>query len=89
MSDLRSQLVDLGDGVMLAEICDIVGSDAGLEALARGYDAEDSAQRGERDPWDAGLVEQFIAENGEQAWDEWRSERLACARAALKAVGLA
>jgi len=42
------------------------------EALARAYDKEDAAQRGEPDQWT------------EDADPEWRAERLACAQVALE-----
>lgn len=53
--------------------------DAALEALSRAYDMEDSAQRGEPDPW-------FVAREADPDEDEWRYERLACAKAGLEAL---
>jgi hypothetical protein len=66
-----------------------VNMDAMLEAVARAYDEEDSAQRGEPSPWRADLVESYKQQDGELGWETWRQERLACARAALKAIGMA
>lgn len=50
-----------------------------LEAMARAYDCEDSAQRGEPDPW-------FVASEADPDDDEWRTDRLACAMAGLVAL---
>ncbi|RWN33449.1 hypothetical protein [Mesorhizobium sp.] len=48
-----------------------------LEALARAYDQEDAAQRGEPDPWDY--------DDGNEAEKVWRSERITCAAVAIAA----
>jgi hypothetical protein len=49
------------------------------EAMARAYDKEDAAQRGEADPWS-------FASDDDAAEEEWREERRACAEAALTAA---
>ncbi|SFX49248.1 hypothetical protein SAMN04244548_01227 [Paracoccus pantotrophus] len=51
-------------------------TDAACEALARAYDREDAAQRGEPDPWSIGIEEE----------PEWVAGRIACARAGLAAL---
>lgn len=58
----------------------VVASDAALEALARAYDCEDSAQRGEPDPWTLDPIEPPEYEA------EWWAERIVCARAGLEAA---
>lgn len=48
-----------------------------LEALARAFDKEDAAQRGEPDPWNTSVT-------GDDSPD-WKGERMACALAGLQA----
>ncbi|MFC3568375.1 hypothetical protein [Paracoccus simplex] len=50
--------------------------DAAFEALARAYDREDAAQRGEPDPWSIGTEDE----------PGWVADRIACARAGLAAL---
>jgi hypothetical protein len=54
-------------------------SDEGLEKMARAYDAEDSAQRGEPDYWSIPFDDQY-------AKDVWVLERTACVAAALRVL---
>lgn len=51
-------------------------NDDACEALARAYDREDAAQRGETDPWSIGIDDD----------PEWVADRIACARAGLAAL---
>lgn len=76
-------------GQILLHATGVVIDEEALEAMARAYDEEDSAQRGEPSPWRSDLVEQYKLQDGELGWETWRQERLACMRAALKAVGWA
>jgi len=50
-----------------------------VEAMARAYDKEDAAQRGEPDPWDIEFDDEF-------QFEEFRAERLACSQTALTAA---
>jgi hypothetical protein len=52
-----------------------------LEAMARAYDKEDAALRGEPDPWDNSPWEEDSPEEA-----EWREERKTCAGLALTAA---
>ena len=58
-------------------------SDEDLERAARAYDREDAAQRGEPSPWD---VHDCPTQDCPEC-AEFKSERLACLRAALDALG--
>ncbi len=57
----------------------ILANPAAVMALARAYDAEDSAQRGEPDPHGPMFEDETFR-------DEWESERRACAERGLRAV---
>jgi hypothetical protein len=52
-----------------------------LEIAARAYDREDSAQRGEPDPWG-------LSSDDADMDRQWREERMACALCALEALAL-
>lgn len=56
----------------------ILHDDRLLEAIARGYDVEDAAQRGEPDPWSVDRVTLNTEER--QIAEMWEQERIECAR---------
>lgn len=59
-------------------------TNAEVEAMCRAHDAEDAAQKGEPSPW----RDDFVQQAGKKAQKEFRDERIASMREALKAVGL-
>ncbi len=65
--------------------------EADLEFMCRAHDQEEAAQKGEPSPWDilteVGTYEGDLAAAGE--FEQFRKDRIATMRAALKAVGLA
>lgn len=88
MADIKQQVSWIA-GTNLKGLQEFLAQDGALDVMAQAADAEESAQKGEPDPWRSDLMEQYLSENGEAALEEWMSERRAAMLAALKAVGLA
>jgi hypothetical protein len=62
-------------------------TDETLEKMCRAHDAEDSAQMGEPSIW--AIFDRGDFDGTPAHWEEYRQERFAAMREALKAVGLA